>query len=92
MTKIRKNIYNLMDSFLVETDKPRPIDRLNQDRHLFVDNVENLFRSWALENIVPEEGIQWMQEGNHKVNERGYTKGFNACRDLVLKKIEDVGK
>ena len=48
MTKIREQIYRLMDSFLVETDKPRPIDRLNQDRHLFVGNMEKAVRSWAL--------------------------------------------
>ena len=55
-----------------------------------INKLENLFRSWALKYIVPEEGIQWMQEGNHKVNEKGYTKGFNACRDLMLKKIEEA--
>jgi len=31
-----------MDSFLVEGDKPRSIERLNQDRHLFVKNVLDL--------------------------------------------------
>jgi len=40
--KIIKDLYNLMDSFLVEGDKPRSIERLNQDRHLFVKNVLDL--------------------------------------------------
>lgn len=37
--KIRKCLYQRMDSFLVEGDKPRPIERLNLDRHLFVDTT-----------------------------------------------------
>ena len=37
--KIRKILYEKMDSFLVEGDKPREIGRLNLDRHLFVDTT-----------------------------------------------------
>jgi len=40
--EIKERLYNLMDSFLVEGDKPRSIERLNQDRHLFVKNVLDL--------------------------------------------------
>lgn len=36
-------VYKLMDSFLVETDEPRSVTRLNQDRHLFVKNILELF-------------------------------------------------
>ncbi len=36
---IEEEIYRLMDGFLVEGDKPRNIKRLNQDRHLFVENM-----------------------------------------------------
>ena len=37
-----EDIYRLMDGFLVEGDKPRSIDRLNTDRHLFVENILDL--------------------------------------------------
>jgi hypothetical protein len=37
--KIRKCLYQRMDSFLVEGDKPRPIGQLNLDRHSFVDTT-----------------------------------------------------
>ena len=40
---MKQRIYELMDSFLVEGDKPRSIEQLNQDRHLFVENVIKLF-------------------------------------------------
>lgn len=53
MKNLCEEIYRLMDNFLVEADKPRPLDRLNQDRHLFVDNMENLFRS-RIEDILIE--------------------------------------
>ena len=39
---IRKLLYEKMDSFLVEGDKPREIGRLNLDRHLFVDTTTAL--------------------------------------------------
>ena len=40
--EIRKILYEKMDSFLVEGDKPREIGRLNLDRHLFVDTTTAL--------------------------------------------------
>jgi len=42
---IRVKIYRLMDAFLVEGDLIRSIDRLNQDRHLFVENMMEIWRS-----------------------------------------------
>ncbi len=42
---IREKIYQLMDTFLVEGDPPRSIERLNQDRHLFVDNMMEIWRT-----------------------------------------------
>ena len=37
--ELRNLLYKKMDSFLVEGDKPRPIERLNLDRRLFVDTT-----------------------------------------------------
>ena len=51
--KMREEIYRLMDSFLVETDSPRSIDQLNQDRHLFVKNILDLI--FQKEEDVREE-------------------------------------
>ena len=86
MTKIRENIYKLMDSFLVEGDKPRPIDRLNQDRHLFVEDMEKLFRSWAL-GIFDGEWEQYIRD------ELRGTEGHQSWWfSEIKKKIEEVGK
>ena len=55
---MKQRLYELMDSFLVEGDKPRPIDRLNQDRHLFVENITLLFASLLqseMEGIISED-------------------------------------
>ncbi|MEK6883261.1 MAG: hypothetical protein AABY22_26780 [Nanoarchaeota archaeon] len=52
MNKLKEKMYNLMDSFLVEGDKPRPIDRLNIDRHLFVKNLFQLFKD-TVEKVIP---------------------------------------
>jgi len=43
MSMMETKVYKLMDSFLVETDEPRSVTRLNQDRHLFVKNILELF-------------------------------------------------
>ena len=40
--EIRRILYEKMDGFLVEGDKPRKIGRLNLDRHLFVDTTTAL--------------------------------------------------
>ena len=60
MNKLKEKTYNLMDSFLVEGDKPRRIKRLNQDRHLFVKNLLQLFKD-TVERIIGEN-----QEAGHR--------------------------
>lgn len=53
MTKqqLREKIYELADSFLVEAKdqygKERSLERLNTDRHLFVDNCLHLIDEYA---------------------------------------------
>ena len=39
-------------------------------------------------HCLPEEGIQWMQEGYNK-DRKGYTEGFNACRSQFLKNLKN---
>ena len=79
MTEIREQIYRLMDSFLVETDKPRPLDRLNQDRHLFVENMEEAIRSWALDIVGEDDDVKdWFSD---------YI-GYNRAKSEIRKKIE----
>jgi len=56
---LRKQTYKLMDSFL-----------LNQDRHLFVDNILNLSRSWALEMLV-----ETLEEVGGRVTPELYGRG-----------------
>ena len=63
--KMRGEIYRLMDSFLTESNdqngNPRSLDRLNQDRHLFVENMESHIKELALsmveEDIKAVEGM-----------------------------------
>ena len=49
--EIKEKIYQAMDSFLVETEnikgKPilRSLERLNQDRHLFVKRIEEIINT-----------------------------------------------
>ena len=38
------------------------------------------------ENVVPEEGIKWMQEGSNK-NRKGFTDGFNESRVEILRRL-----
>src|SRR4051794_26725860 len=51
MPNLRQRLYELMDSFLVESNNldgtpyVRSVDRLNQDRHLFVQNVEQALKA-----------------------------------------------
>lgn len=46
MNKITENIYRAMDSFLTESKdqngNERSLERLNQDRHLFVKEMQNI--------------------------------------------------
>lgn len=55
---LKEQIYSLMDSFLVEGDKPRPIERLNQYRHLFAKNMLALFqKQMETENARVAKGL-----------------------------------
>ncbi len=61
MPKIKEKIYEAMDSFLVEAKdqygNERSLERLNQDRHLFVEKLLELFyeekQSWLNECSKP---------------------------------------
>ncbi len=52
---LKKKIYELMDSFLVEAKdqhgNDRSLERLNQDRHLFVENMLNLLTRKVLDTV-----------------------------------------
>lgn len=57
---LKSEIYNLMDSFLVEAKdqhgNDRSIERLNSDRHLFVENLmEILKREFELLAVIDKE-------------------------------------
>ena|SRR3990167_4985334 len=42
-----------------------------------------------VKKCLPEEGIKWMQEGNDK-NKKGFTEGFNFCRDKMFENLEEL--
>ena len=43
-----------------------------------------------IEALMGEEGIQWMQEGNHPKDKKGFTVGFNKCRTEMINKIPEI--
>ena len=53
----KQRIYELVDSFLVEAKdqngKERSVERLNQDRHLFVKGIEKILKEQR-EDIIKE--------------------------------------
>ena len=67
-TKFREELYKLMDAFLVEakdqSGNERSIERLNQDRHLFVQGVERLIRQkFTLERYDTQGEVRvWIQK------------------------------
>lgn len=54
--EIKEKIYNAMDSFLVESEDMkgnqivRSVEQLNEDRHLFVDEMEKIIEE-VLKNL-----------------------------------------
>jgi hypothetical protein len=58
MNKLKEETYRLMDSFLVEAKdqygNERSLEKLNQDRHLFVKNLLQLFKD-SVERAMPKK-------------------------------------
>ncbi len=54
--QLEEEIYRLMDSFLIETEPPRRMEQLNQDRHLFVEKLLSLFTKRQEEMVGELEG------------------------------------
>ena len=46
-------------------------------------------RKRIIEEMLVEEGIKWMQEGNRK-DRKGYTEGFNQCCALQKEKAKEL--
>ena len=85
---LKEKIYKLMDSFLVEGDNPRPIDRLNQDRHLFVENLLALF-SQTFSELIGEEEL--VQESLIKANLfNALILGKNELRRELRNKLSEI--
>ena len=61
-----------------------------------INNIGAVRRQWKdtdailkeVEKALPEEGIKWMQEGDHK-DRKGFTMGFNFYRGKVLKLLRE---
>ena len=79
--KIREKLYSLMDSFLVEAKnqngEERSLEQLNIDRHLFVDNMMELFATQKKEII---EMVKKVEEKEPESNGR-----YNACQEIITK-------
>ena len=80
---IGEKLYQLMDSFLVETDPPRKIEQLNQDRHLFIDNL----LSFIADKVVPEEDYRCFTEEEMAKYCDAFQKGYNQCRKKILQRL-----
>lgn len=75
--KLRENIYREMDSFLVETDKQRSLAQLNQDRHLFVENMERNIREY-IDSLLPKQP---------DTLDESYNKGAGFILDQIKSKL-----
>lgn len=89
MNTIKEKIYQIVDSFLVEAKdqngNDRSIERLNQDRHLAVEEIIRTFQE-ALESLQREEMAQNFPGLTQEVM---FRDGWNA-REKKLR--EDVSK
>lgn len=105
MSELKKEIYRLMDNFLVETDPPRSIKQLNRDRHLFVKNLLDVF-SFEVKQAVgenkPENSIRKLSPEElsdknfpkklaEKIGQVIETKGYNEAKSEIIKKFKKMG-
>lgn len=97
LEKVRGEIYHIMDSFLTESKdqngNERSIERLNQDRHLFVENIFSLLDK-ERERIV--EGLMGMKKNTKTEFDVGYEmstpriirdNGFNSALDQAIELV-----
>lgn len=72
-SKLTKEIYRLVDSFLTESKnqdgKERSLEQLNRDRHLFVNNMEisiklniGMLRQWLNEDRITDKKMVTNEE------------------------------
>ena len=94
-----EQLYKLMDSFLTEaTDQhgnPRSLERLNQDRQLFMEEAMQAFESFhkqELEQAVREARIEGMEAAKARVLRRTEIPkdAKNPTRDYVVILGEEI--
>ncbi|OFW53958.1 MAG: hypothetical protein A2163_07760 [Actinobacteria bacterium RBG_13_35_12] len=77
-----EEMYKLMDSFLIETEPPRRIEQLNQDRHLFVDQLLTLQNKLLADKL--REVRKWVDTESGKTGRREIL----AYLDIEIKELE----
>lgn len=79
---MKNELYRLTDSFLVEATNAkgehRSLERLNADRHLFVENVMELINR-QIDSAVEADRARIKQEVQTIIDTKGYESG-----DVVL--------
>ena len=79
--EIRRILYEKMDGFLVEGDKPREIGRLNLDRHLFVDTTTALILE-----LLKSEKEKLIHDHEILINTILDTKNEEICQEKKIAK------
>jgi hypothetical protein len=100
MPELKKEIYRIIDSFLVEAPDQsgnyRSLERLNQDRHLAADNLEKLFLA-ELQALKEEVVGKKKRCKKCSAYSRSYIKqcddciGYNAHRQHTIEAFEKRG-
>lgn len=95
--KIQEIIYRIIDSFLTEAKdqngKERSLERLNQDRHLAAESINNLVNQVRQETIE-EIGriIEKMRQANEGNDEEvdGYNEAIGNILNIIQSKKENI--
>lgn len=100
--KISEELYRLTDSFLVESKdqhgNDRSLDRLNQDRHLFVEKLKSSLLKIVLEAVGDRKTVgdlfpEYKHEPTKEFAEQVLHKdGYNHGIDDVRKRMEELFK
>lgn len=81
MKDLKKQIYQAMDNFLVESNVKRNVEQLNQDRHLFVERMMKII------NKAEKAGFNRCKNHDYPVAYLTYQEKEVIKKDII-KKLE----
>lgn len=94
---LKKELYRITDSFLTEAKnqngEDRSLERLNEDRHLAVEEFMKLITQLLEElKMEKESDDNDIKRGDGELTNyiRGSWMGFNTCADEINSKINKI--